>query len=66
MRDYDLNDPDDRKYLAEQYSASLVFIAASSGQRDMKVQINGVRKDNVMYGDWLVTVERVPHKRHLN
>lgn len=66
MRNYSLDDPDDRQYLAEQYSASLVFIAASSGQRDMKVQINGVRKDNVMYGDWLVTVERVPPKKRMN
>lgn len=66
MRGYDLNDPDDRKFLAEQYSASLVFIAASSGERDLKVQINGVHKGNVFYGDWLVSVERVPQKKHLN
>lgn len=66
MRNYDLNDPDDRQYLVEQYSASLVYIAASAGERSMNVKISGVQRDGVPYGDWIVSVDRIPSLKLVN
>lgn len=63
MRELDLDDPEDMEYVVRNCAATLVAVAAGSERGSIVVQINGVSRQGVDIGDWLVSVERIPGGR---
>lgn len=59
FRHLSLENPADRKLVAERCAAMLVSTAAGSGEECFQVSVKGVTSGNVKMGDWLITVQKV-------
>lgn len=55
-------DEDELKMYAEQCMASLICLAAQSGEDSVEMTVCGVKVNSIPMGDWTITVSRVDNQ----